>query len=252
MLVALHGFTETDQSWHESLPRLARGPGALRCPLLPGHGWAPCPDHDDIAKLAGRLADGLAADGSDDLLGYSMGGRIAMRLALDHPRRVARLVLVACRPGIEDSAARESRRQRDELLAEILEEDGIGPFVAWWERQPVLRPGRELGYEVTQQLRCRRLNQNPIGLAAALRCFGQGNMQPLWDRLGELTMPVLLVVGDQDPVYHQAMQELAARIPDARLEVVPDCGHAVHRECPDELQEILDGFLSRTPGAVGS
>ena len=90
------------------------------------------------------MAGHLAVDGSEDLLGYSLGGRVALQLALDHPGRIRRLVLVSSGPGIADPAERERRRQRDERLAQILDEDGISPFTAWWESSPALKPARPL------------------------------------------------------------------------------------------------------------
>lgn len=246
MLVALHGFTETDQTWLEVFDDSQL---TVTCPLMPGHGWSPCPEGGSVADTAARVAARLPADGSGALMGYSMGGRIALQVALDHPERVSRLILVSSRPGIVDDAARAERRARDERLAEILEEDGIGPFVAWWERQPVLRPIRPMDSASEAGLRCQRLNQDPLGLAAALRRMGQGAMSPLWDRLGELRMPVLLIAGGADAAYLADMGRMAEAIPGAIFEVFPETGHAIHREWPDRLVEVVQDFLISTAKA---
>lgn len=237
-LTALHGFTETDETWTEVLAPLA---SPLRCPLMPGHGWRPCPPDTTIPSLAGELAAMLPAGG--DLLGYSMGGRIALQLVLDHPGKVRRLVLVSCNAGIRDARERQERQARDEHLADILDQDGLGPFVAWWENTPALRPARPLPRTVEEALRSRRLNQDPHGLADALHCLGAGAMPDLWPRLGGLRLPVLLIAGAADARYVGLMGEMAKLIPGARLAVVPDAGHAVHREQPERLCALVRDFL---------
>jgi len=170
MLYALHGFTETDESWAETL---SRDIPDVRCPLLPGHGGKPCPTGVDIGRVAADLVAGWPA-GPVDVLGYSMGGRLAVRLALDHPKRVRRLILVSCHPGIRDPQERALRRRRDESLAQVLEEDGIGAFMAWWETQAALRPHTPFPAAVAESVRARRLNQDPHGLASCLRAMGGG------------------------------------------------------------------------------
>lgn len=248
MLAVLHGFTETDECWRDVFPGIAV---PLRRLLLPGHGWTPCPRDLDVASCAADLARRLPEDGCD-LLGYSMGGRVALRLALDHPERVRRLILVSSNAGLEDPAARAERRRRDDCLADILEEDGIGPFVAWWETHPVLRPVRPVARSEVELLRSRRLNQDPLGLAACLRGLGQGAMEPLWDRLGELRMPVLLVAGEHDTRYAADLRRMAAAIPAAELEVLPGTGHAIHREWPERLREVVLAFLAATADRGGA
>ncbi len=242
-LTALHGFTETDETWAEVLVPLAGPfPRALICPLMPGHGWRPCSPGTTIPTLAGELAATLPAGG--DLLGYSMGGRIALQLALDHPGQVRRLVLVSCNAGIRDARERQERQARDEHLADILDQDGLGPFVSWWENTPALRPAHPLPRAIDEALRSRRLNQDPHGLADALHCLGAGAMPDLWPRLAELPLPVLLIAGATDQRYVTLMGEMAKLIPGARLAVIPDAGHAVHREQPARLCALVRGFLA--------
>jgi len=239
MLTALHGFTETDDVWTEVLAPLKR---PLRCPLLPGHGWRPCPAGTTIKTVAGEIAAKLPAGG--DLLGYSLGGRIALQVALDHPTKLRRLVLISSTAGLRDVQEREKRVRHDHAFAEVLEEDGLGPFVAWWESNPALKPARVMPRAMIEQLRCRRLNQDPLGLAGVLRHLSTGAMTDLWPRLGELKMPVLLIAGESDPRYVAVMKDMAAKIPGAQLELVPGCGHAVHREAPNELIDLLRDFLA--------
>jgi pimeloyl-ACP methyl ester carboxylesterase len=156
---------------------------------------------------------------------------------------VARLVLISCHAGIRDAAGREQRRRRDERLAQILEEDGIGPFVAWWQNNPALRPASALSRSAEEGLRAVRLNQDPLGLAGALRRFGSGAMADLWPRLPTLAMPTLLVAGGADPSYCDQLAEMARLIPHATFARIPDAGHAVHREQQVALARLLARFL---------
>jgi 2-succinyl-6-hydroxy-2,4-cyclohexadiene-1-carboxylate synthase len=239
MLTTLHGFTETDESWSEVLQPL---PGQKRFPLLPGHGWNPCPAGTTIASCAAAIAATLPTVG--DLMGYSMGGRVALQLALDFPEKVGRLVLVSSTAGLSDPVEIEKRKKFDAHYAEVLLEDGIGTFVSWWESNEALKPVKPFSRNLTHHLRCRRLNQDPIGLAHALLHLGTGVMPELWSRLGELKMPVMLIAGACDVRYVEVMKRMAERIPQARLEVVNESGHAVHREQPHALLELLKSFLN--------
>ncbi len=240
MLVALHGFTENDEVWREvlNLP-----PDRLVCPLLPGHGFKPCAPDTGVASLAAEIATEACANGCD-LMGYSMGGRIALHLALDRPKHVRRLILVSSGPGFRDGTLQGSRRHSDEIMAEILEEDGLGPFVAYWEANPILKPAHPLPRAVEEQVRSRRLNHDPLGLAGALRRLGAGAMPNLWDRLGALRTPTLLIAGSSDQRYCQVMADMAKAMPDARLAVVPEAGHAIHREQPAAVRELVLGFVA--------
>ncbi len=237
MLHALHGFTETDLAWREFFGETI----PARYPLLPGHGWKPCPPNTTLASAAAEVAVKMQA--SDDLLGYSLGGRVALQLALDHPGRLRRLVLISCNAGFQDEAERKARAARDERLAQILEEDGISPFVAWWESNPALKPAHPIARKVDEALRCVRLNQDPLCLAGVLRTMSHGRMIPLWDRLPSLRVPTLLIAGDHDANYCKRMAEMADRIPGATFVKIAGSGHAIHREQPEELRKLVLGFL---------
>ena len=237
MLTALHGFTETDEVWTGLLDGI---PG-VRCPLLPGHGWKPCLPGTTLATVASDVAKGMAPGG--DLMGYSLGGRVALQLALDHPHLVRRLILVSSGPGLTSAAERADRIRRDERLAQVLEEDGIGPFVAWWESNPVLKPAAPISAHDEESLRCLRLNQDPTTLASVMRHLSQGRMDVLVDRLPELKIPVLLITGEADRIYVERMRAMAQTLPKATLRILPGCGHVVHREQPDALRRELLSFL---------
>jgi 2-succinyl-6-hydroxy-2,4-cyclohexadiene-1-carboxylate synthase len=159
-----------------------------------------------------------------------MGARLALVVALAHPRRVERMILVSASPGIADDVEREARRADDERLAAELEaEDDIEAFARRWAAQPLLRRQPPAIAAAAHE---DRLRNDPAGLAAALRSIGAGAMEPLWARLGELPMPVTLIAGERDSKYRKLAERMAARIPRAEALVVPAAGHAVHLEAP--------------------
>jgi pimeloyl-ACP methyl ester carboxylesterase len=128
-------------------------------------------------------------------------------------------------------------------LAQVLVEDGIGPFVAWWEANPILKPAKPLARPVEEALRCLRLNQEPHALAAVMKTLSQGRMDVLMDRLPQLDIPVLLVTGEADRIYSERLRAMATRLPRATLRIIPDAGHAVHRERPEALHAAVIEFL---------
>jgi len=170
------------------------------------------------------------------LVVYSMGGRIALHYALARPGRVQRLILIGASPGLADAAERAARMEADERLAEGLERSSIEEFAERWARTPVLA-------DQPQDLRARihadRLRNTPAGLARALRGLGTGALPPVWDRLGELKAPTLIIAGTRDEKFVQIGQRMSAAIPGARLELIPDAGHAAHLERPAATAELI-------------
>jgi 2-succinyl-6-hydroxy-2,4-cyclohexadiene-1-carboxylate synthase len=231
-LVLLHGFTQTRMSWRRTVAALGDGRRAMT-PDLPGHGQAAA----RVPSFAACAAYVRALGGERfALCGYSMGGRIALHAALALPAHVERLVLVGASPGLADPAEREARRAADAALAERIEAIGIEAFAREWGAQPLFAGQPE---RVAAAAHADRLRNTPRGLAAALRGLGTGVMAPLWDRLGELEMPVTLVVGERDEKFREIAERMAARLPDVRLEVVPGAGHAVQLERPDAVAALL-------------
>jgi 2-succinyl-6-hydroxy-2,4-cyclohexadiene-1-carboxylate synthase len=232
-LVLLHGFTQTRQSWRRTVAALGGRYRAL-APDLPGHGSAA---HRRPASFSGCAAyvRALAGD-AFTLVGYSMGGRIALHTAFALPVHVQRLVLVGASPGIADPAERAARRRADDALADWIEEIGIEAFAREWGAQE-----RFAGQDdrVAAAAHADRLRNEPAGLAAALRGLGTGVMEPLWDRLGELAMPVTLVVGERDARFRAIAEQMAAGIPGCRVIVVPGAGHAVQLEQPDAVAAAI-------------
>jgi 2-succinyl-6-hydroxy-2,4-cyclohexadiene-1-carboxylate synthase len=236
-VVLVHGFTQTAAAWEMVGERLGRRWEVVRVDL-PGHGGS-----GGIRVGFGEAA-GLvgAAGGVGTYVGYSLGGRLCLRLALDRPDLVRGLVLIGASPGIADPAGRAERRAADEALAAGIEREGVAAFLDRWLAGPLFAT---LGAEAAG--RAERLANTADGLAYALRRLGTGVQEPLWDRLGGLRPPVLLVAGERDAKFAGLARELAAAIgPAARVATVPGAGHAVHLERPDTTAALVEAFLTAT------
>lgn len=229
--VLLHGFGGSGASWDAVRAHLDAAP---LTPDLRGHGARA----DDRPVTFGTcVADVLdEAPGRFTLAGYSLGGRIALHVALAAPDRVERLVIVSATAGIEDGAARARRRTEDEALASGLVAHGMEVFAESWGRME-LWAGDPPHVLATQ--REELLAADPDGLAAALTGIGAGAMEPLWDRLGELPMPATIVAGERDVRYVAIAERLVRELPDAELVVVPGAGHGLLRERPREIAALL-------------
>jgi 2-succinyl-6-hydroxy-2,4-cyclohexadiene-1-carboxylate synthase len=232
-LVLLHGFTQTRQSWRRTVAALGGRYRAL-APDLPGHGLA---SERRPASFAACTAYVRALAGDHfALAGYSLGGRIALYTALVLPGHVDRLVLVGASPGIADPAEREARRRAGEALAQRIVAIGVDAFAGEWAAQPLFEGQDE---RVAAAAHADRLRNTATGLAAALRGLGTGVMPSLWDRLGELAMPVTLVVGERDEKFRAIAGRMAGAIRDCRVEIVAGAGHAVPLERPDAVAAAM-------------
>jgi 2-succinyl-6-hydroxy-2,4-cyclohexadiene-1-carboxylate synthase len=247
-LLLLHGFTGTADTWRVVVDALAGQRRAIAPDLL-GHGRSAAPGDPARYTLA-RQADGLvrllgSLDARPaDVVGYSMGARLALRLVVDHPAMVRSLVLESPSAGILDADERARRRAADERLAERLEATGLEAFVDAWESQPLFASQARLPAEARGRLRAERRAHDPHGLAASLRGAGQGAMAPLQKRLGEIACPVLVIAGALDPLGQARARGIAAAIPQARFELVEGAGHAPHLERPDVVSHLLGQFLT--------
>lgn len=175
------------------------------------------------------------------IIGYSMGGRLALYMATHYPERVKSLTLISASPGLKTEAEREARRKADNELADKIEENGIEWFVDFWGN---LSLWDSQSPELKAQLRENRLRNNSTGLANSLRGMGTGVMPSLWDKLADLPMPVQLIVGELDSKFVKINQEMAELIPDVDLTIIPNTGHANHLEKADEFKNILLSFLN--------
>jgi 2-succinyl-6-hydroxy-2,4-cyclohexadiene-1-carboxylate synthase len=251
-LVLLHGFTGTAGTWAGQLPALAARYSTVAVDML-GHGASEAPadparygiEHvsADVLAVLDRLEIRRAA-----VLGYSMGGRAALYLAAAAPERVTALMLESASPGIADASERAARAAQDDELAGVIERDGVAVFVDRWERLPMFASQARLPDAARAAVRAQRVAQSARGLANSLRGLGQGTQRPLFDRLGGLRMPVLLIAGALDGRYAALSRAMHEAIPASRLAVVPDAGHTVHLEQPEAFQRAVLDFLRTVEG----
>lgn len=232
-VVLLHGFTHTGASWDPVVSALGERYRALAIDIR-GHGSA---SGREPVALEGVLEDLAAvAPGRFTLVGYSMGGRIALHAALALPERIERLVLIGASPGIADPAEREARLRDDERLAGEIESMSIEAFAHRWAQTPVLAGQPP---DVLAAAHADRLRNRPAGLAAALRGLGNAALPSLWERLGEIRTRVALVVGERDEKFRTIADQMAAGLPAAEVIVAPGAGHAVHLEAPARVASVI-------------
>ena len=237
-VVLVHGFTQTLVSWNPLADALADTFQVVRVDL-PGHGGSGGVELS-FAEAAAAIGD---AGGTATYVGYSMGGRLCLRLALDRPDLVQALVLVGASPGLADPDERAERRAADEELAGEIERIGTTAFLERWLSQPMFT-----SFTPTPEDRAARLANPSGGLANALRRLGVGVQEPLWSRLGELTMPLLAVAGQDDLKYTHIAEEMADAIGiNAQVVALAGAGHTAHLQRPASFARLLSAFLVLHP-----
>ncbi len=230
----LHGFTQTAASWRPIASAFA-GDRQVVLVDLPGHGVA-----GSLRAGLDEAADLIAAEVDEAIyVGYSLGARHALHLALRHPPTVSRLVLLGGTAGIEDAAERDGRIAADRRLAESLERDGLDRFLERWLANPLFAglPAEAAGIDERRQ--------NTVdGLAASLRLAGAGTQSPSWASLHTLEMPVLVVAGELDAKFVALGRRMADSIgANARFVTVAGAGHSAHLERPESFSELLSAFV---------
>jgi 2-succinyl-6-hydroxy-2,4-cyclohexadiene-1-carboxylate synthase len=234
-LVLVHGFTQNRNCWGPLAADLERDHEVVRVDA-PGHGRSAGVRAD--LPVGARL---LADHGPATYVGYSMGGRFVLRLAVDRPDVVRGVVVIGATAGLDDPTARAERVARDQELAARLERDGLDAFLEEWLAQPLFAALPEPMRFVAE-----RRENTAAGLADSLRRAGTGTQDPLWDRLGSVTVPVLAIAGAADTKFTVAARRLAAVVgSSAELALVPGAGHAAHLERPAEVLGMLRPWLAR-------
>jgi 2-succinyl-6-hydroxy-2,4-cyclohexadiene-1-carboxylate synthase len=248
-LVLLHGFTGSGHSWNDLTEQISPQVESVAIDL-PGHGQTESSQNIERYAIERTAEDIIAvADYLDldnfSILGYSMGGRLGLYLAVYFPNRIKALILESASPGIADMGERKQRRNWDYELAERIEREGINSFVNRWETLPLFASQLAVPDEKKTSLRQERLGNNVLGLSNSLRGMGTGSQPSLWEALPTITIPTLLLCGDLDPKYMKINQDMAKMMPNAELAIFQDAGHNIHLEQTEAFSAVLSNFLLR-------
>jgi 2-succinyl-6-hydroxy-2,4-cyclohexadiene-1-carboxylate synthase len=232
-VILLHGFTQTLRSWDTIAANLRKD--FRVCTIdAPGHGRAD-QVHVDLPTAALLYAATL---GRGTYIGYSMGARLALHIALEQPFVVERLVLLGGTAGLASDQERAARRVTDDALADTIEHDGVGAFLDRWLAQPM--------FANVPDDRADRLQNTASGLAASLRLAGTGAQDNLWGRLSELTMPILVMAGEDDAKFTDIGCRMVEGIGrNATFATVPNAGHAAHLEQPAAFLAVVRAWLGQ-------
>ncbi|GIK66807.1 MAG: putative 2-succinyl-6-hydroxy-2,4-cyclohexadiene-1-carboxylate synthase [Chloroflexota bacterium] len=243
-ILFLHGFTGCGDNWQPITDSLLPHFQTITIDL-PGHGKT-----DSPADPARYQVEAVAADLHEfiihiiqapvHLVGYSMGGRLALYFALHYPDAIRKLVLESASPGLADPAERDTRRASDDQLAARILQNGIAAFVEEWDNLPLFASQSS---EIRQRLHTQRLQNNPLGLANSLRGMGTGVQPPLWDLLPSLKPPALILNGALDTKFVAIGEQMARLMPTAHQRIFPNVGHALHLERSTDYTMMLHEFL---------
>lgn len=241
-LLFLHGFMGDGRVWMSTMNQIQEMVYSVALDL-PGHGHTEADlDHLDF----GSLADAVAAFAYDHfdrpavLVGYSLGGRVALQAALSHPDRFRGLVLESASAGIEDETERRQRLQQDEAVAARLGATDMRNFLIEWYRQPLFA---SLSPETVAGIIDRKAHNDPGRLAEVVVKLSSGQQPSLWDRLSSWNKPTLIVAGELDDKYRALATRLAGQMKRSVLQIIPGAGHIVHLENNAAFVATLKSFL---------
>lgn len=242
----LHGFMGSGADWFPIVEQFREQFWCVM-PDLPGHGqtkvsgnWSACTMPVVARELMTLLQNFTTSPWR--MVGYSMGGRLALFLVLNYPELFDRVVLESASPGLASEADRQQRRNRDELLARELETGNWEHFLDRWYRQPLFRSLRQ--HPEFPSLFRRRLMNRPVELARSLRSMGTGQQPSLWENLPSNKIPLLLLVGELDVKFRRIASRMVALAPGCRMKVIPGAGHNVHAEQPEQFVKAVKRFFA--------
>jgi 2-succinyl-6-hydroxy-2,4-cyclohexadiene-1-carboxylate synthase len=242
-LLLLHGFTGSTETWEPFVKDWKKTFKLIRVDIL-GHGASDSPvdpDRYSIERVSQdfiSLLDELGIE-QTSILGYSMGGRLAITMAVLHPERVSSLFLESSSPGLEAIEERVNRMEKDEALANQIEQEEMTSFVDYWEKIPLFAGQRTLPEELRIHIRNERLKNSTIGLANSLRGMGTGKQPSFWTRLQTIKIPVLLMAGSDDQKFCTIAEKMHKSMPNSEIKIFFGAGHAIHVEQPQIFGKIV-------------
>lgn len=246
-LLLLHGFTGSGVAWNPFIKQWSENKKIINVDII-GHGRTSSPDDDtryDIELVAKDLIELLDVLGIDkvNILGYSMGGRLAIAMSILYGERINSLILESTSAGIISDIEREERRVKDDLLANSIEANGIEQFVLYWEQIPLFDSNKNLPENTQTNIRRERMKRNPVGLANSLRGMGTGAHRSYWEELNQVIAPVLIICGELDKKFCLIAEQLKNRMPQTEIKIISHCGHAVHVENPVNFGTMVEEWI---------
>ncbi|MCC6238287.1 MAG: 2-succinyl-6-hydroxy-2,4-cyclohexadiene-1-carboxylate synthase [Dehalococcoidia bacterium] len=248
-VVLLHGFTGSSSGWADVAASFAPEFEVFAIDIV-GHGQTDAPERLEryaMRRVVDDLAMTLRALGHERAtwLGYSMGGRTALQVAVHRPDVVSALILEGATPGLATAEERTERVASDEVLAQKLLSEGVESFIDFWQEVSLFASQKRMPQERQDRVRAGRLRNRAIGLANSLRGMGTGSQEDVRDRLGGVGVPTFLITGALDTKFTGIAREMAERLPHATIAVIDDAGHAAHVERPAEFSALVLDFLRR-------
>lgn len=249
-IILLHGFTGDSTTWNPLISYLNGSYKVISVDII-GHGQTDSPSDMSRYKMEHVSYDLMLlmekmSINKAHILGYSMGGRLALSFAMFYPEKVISLILESSSPGLKTLGEREERKKSDALLANMIEEQGIESFIYYWEDISLFSTQKQLSKEKQKQIRNQRLANNKNGLANSLKGMGTGSQPSWWDQLERFNKPVKLICGEADEKFCDIAKEMELKFPDCQLTIVPKAGHAIHVEVSEIFGTIVREFLSAT------
>jgi len=236
-MIFVHGFTQTGNSWKPIAEHFAANGFQSIVVDLPGHGGS-----ENVRADLRRAADLLATVGGEGTyVGYSLGGRVCLHLALMYPHLAKHLVLIGAHPGIDDDGERSARRDHDDAVAQRIRELGVPVFLREWSAQPLFG-----GFTLPEAEFADRCRNTVEGLAGSLHQAGTGTQTSLWPRLRELAMPVLALAGEHDTKFVAIAEQIATTVIDGTWSIIPAAHHAAHLQQPQAVIAAIE-YWWRTP-----
>lgn len=253
-LVLLHGFMGSSQAFGHLLPSLRKFCNPISIDLL-GHGTTEAPDDPDRYSVTEQIEDlkslftelGLH---KFVLLGYSMGGRLALQFTTKYPEFISGLILESTTYGIDEPEEVEKRLAVDRDRASAINRN-YRDFLESWSQNPLFKRYERLETEAKMNLEQIQKNQKPSGLANSLLGFGTASMSSVHRKLKEIRQSTLIITGEDDEKFTKIGLEMNKLIPESRIIIIPGCGHRVHMENPDDYIQYIRSFIvSKQKGLV--
>ncbi len=246
-ILFLHGFTGSAESWREIVEVLKENYQCITIDLL-GHGKTDAPTNSKrytMEEVCADIAEILTVLelSSVHLVGYSMGGRVALSFAMLYKNRVRTLLLESTSPGLLAKQEQLARIESDQQLADFIEEKGMDAFVTRWENIPLFSTQQLLSKERKQQIRAERMQHTTHGLANSLRGMGTGQQSSWWEQLGNMNKRTLLMCGELDKKFCHIAQQMKKILPNSEIFTFSNSGHAIHVEQNEIFGKIVERFL---------